>query len=665
MSKKSNIYFLVIVIILFFLSCKNGNTTLESPVKNTTIDSIEKLLHSDSFYKSKPTYIATFNQQYSNAINIKDYETAKKYLAAYGCVINDLGISDSNFTTIASSFLLKKHPVVIDSSYAMIAHFISWDYYLQANFDSLQYWAKKSLEFCTFKNADQTKGYGYTDLASYYINTNKIDSAIIFDIAVAKLYEAANNDQGLWASYFNIGSCYFVITAYKQSEDYMNKAAALSLRSKDTSNYLKTLAFMPIYDHAFKTDSLSQIKRIDNLTNIYSKLSSLSYSDSFFYHILLAKKNIKIKDYDAAKKNLRVCEKIVDQNINSSVETFYFDIDWEWSFATKNPLKNNTEILTIAKDLEKRKDYMSASTLYRMLSENAYLLGDAEKQYQYKIKEEQFLEIVTQAKYNLIAFEADKKFETEKKENQILLQQKNLASNQRSIIALIASLIVLSLGIVLFYFYQKQKQLKLQKAEAQKFTQQLFEKTEEERKRIATDLHDGISHDLISLKTLDKNDLGLLNSKIDIIINDIRIISRNLHPVLFEKVGLQNSIEQIVERVQQQNNFMLTSEINYRNGLAKSAEMQVYRIIQEAVTNMLKYANAVAGKINITESNNNVVVEIKDNGKGFNVNTILNSSNSFGLHNILERSRSIGGTANIISEANGTIIKIIIPKQKL
>lgn len=166
----------------------------------------------------------------------------------------------------------------------------------------------------------------------------------------------------------------------------------------------------------------------------------------------------------------------------------------------------------------------------------------------------------------------------------------------------------------------------------------------------------------MSLKNANTEEYAQVNQKIDTIINDIRIISSNLHPVMFDKVGLQNTLEQIAEKVQLQNNFMLTTEINYTNGLTKASELQVYRIAQEAVTNILKYAEAIAGKITIAENTKEVQIEIKDNGKGFDVNTALNSSKSFGLHNIIEPSKAIGGKAIIISSSTETNININIFK---
>jgi signal transduction histidine kinase len=207
------------------------------------------------------------------------------------------------------------------------------------------------------------------------------------------------------------------------------------------------------------------------------------------------------------------------------------------------------------------------------------------------------------------------------------------------------------------------KQLLQDKINSMNFTKQLLENTEEERRRIASDLHDSISHELLNLKSMFNQDLILVNAKIDIIINDIRGISRNLHPVMFDKIGLVLNIEQLVDRIQNQNNFFINTNINYKGTLSSADELQIYRIIQEALTNIIKYAQAHAAKITILEDKNKITIEIKDNGKGFDVKQALNSGKAFGLHNIIERSRVVGGEANIDSSGEGTIIYINIPKK--
>jgi signal transduction histidine kinase len=197
----------------------------------------------------------------------------------------------------------------------------------------------------------------------------------------------------------------------------------------------------------------------------------------------------------------------------------------------------------------------------------------------------------------------------------------------------------------------------------QRYTKQLLKKTEEERQRIARDLHDSVSHELLGLKNVADGKQVETNLKVDSIINNIRSISRNLHPIMFDKIGLKASVEQMVERAQSVNEFMVTSEIDYNGLLSNSDELQVYRIIQEALSNVIKYSDAIAAKITIFEKDKTVSIAIQDNGKGFNYDEVINSSKSFGLNNIIERSNAISGEAKITSSKNGTLVAIEIKKK--
>lgn len=258
----------------------------------------------------------------------------------------------------------------------------------------------------------------------------------------------------------------------------------------------------------------------------------------------------------------------------------------------------------------------------------------------------------------------DKKYQTENIRQQVALQQKTIESKNKSIGFLAASIIVLILITLLVQLWQRQKKLQREKSFSINYTRQVLEKTEEERKRIAGELHDSISHELLDLKSSLNENSEVVKEKIDLVINNIRIISRNLHPVLFERLGLKTCIENMAERVQQQNGFLLTTDIQYNRSLSSSTELQVYRILQETVTNVVKHADAIAGKIDLYEEQDSVLIKVKDNGKGFNVKECLSNGNAFGLHNIIERSRVIGGQAKIHSNSKGTEILITIPTNK-
>ncbi|CAN5335708.1 hypothetical protein BH09BAC1_BH09BAC1_25120 [soil metagenome] len=261
--------------------------------------------------------------------------------------------------------------------------------------------------------------------------------------------------------------------------------------------------------------------------------------------------------------------------------------------------------------------------------------------------------------------DAEKDLLNNENKRTIAIKQLEITRQRLSIYLLISIIIIIVVTVITITFWSSRRMVQAEKQMYMDFTKLSFQKTEQERKRIAADLHDSVSHELLILKShveIYKKELG---SEVDGIINGIRIVSRNLHPVLFEQLGLQASLEQLVERTADQHNFLITTDISYQAGLPTEDELQVYRIVQEGITNMLKHANAIAGKLTIQEFPNEISIELRDNGKGFMVAEVLRHPDSFGLLNIIERSKAVAGKAHILSDSGGTIITIVIPKTKV
>jgi signal transduction histidine kinase len=382
--------------------------------------------------------------------------------------------------------------------------------------------------------------------------------------------------------------------------------------------------------------------------------------------ILYEEKGDYVKAYNVFKKYLETREKInqddLRKKINRKEIQYEFDkkeseLIFQQKLTTEQldkqkllTTQREQELMLNSQQLRLKTQALNLSNQEKELQRLAYLKEKAEKQ-----EKEQQLNVVQKDKQLQAS-----QLATLVKEKALQIQ--TLAKKNALIGLLIVSLVGLLLSILAFYLWQRQKTLKQQKENSMNFTKQLLESTEDERKRIASDLHDSVSHELLSLKTMLRGDFSELNSKVDTIINDIRGISRNLHPVMFDKIGLQANIEQLVERTAIQHDFLVSTEMDYKGSLSTSTELQIYRIIQESLTNIIKYANAHAAKISIEEMEDKVCIEIKDNGKGFNVKETLNSSQAFGLHNIIERSRVIGGKATIKSSGEGTVITINVPK---
>jgi two-component system, NarL family, sensor kinase len=129
---------------------------------------------------------------------------------------------------------------------------------------------------------------------------------------------------------------------------------------------------------------------------------------------------------------------------------------------------------------------------------------------------------------------------------------------------------------------------------------------------------------------------------------------------VLDKIGLKHTIEQYAERLMENEQLLVSTDINYDKQLSPAGELHLYRIIQEALNNTMKHAHAHAAKVSIAPVGNFLEVKIIDNGRGFDLQQMLQSKNSFGLHSILERSKMLGTVAKINSSKSGTTIEMMI-----
>ena len=235
-------------------------------------------------------------------------------------------------------------------------------------------------------------------------------------------------------------------------------------------------------------------------------------------------------------------------------------------------------------------------------------------------------------------------------------QQRNIAASLRANKILFGGIVLVALLLVLLYYlYQKRKRDIARRKRQETFTRLLLQKEEDERRRLASDLHDGINHDLLSLRNNLIQGQAVSLTQVDDVMTTIREVSRNLYPVMFETVGLQASVQALCEKAAVAG-FFTSCDLNYKPILTKYEELQLYRITQEALNNVCKHARAEAARIAIQSGVQAITLEIKDNGKGFDVAKALESSTSFGLQSMKQRAEAIGATINIKSLHTGTTI---------
>jgi len=196
---------------------------------------------------------------------------------------------------------------------------------------------------------------------------------------------------------------------------------------------------------------------------------------------------------------------------------------------------------------------------------------------------------------------------------------------------------------------------------------------ESERERITRELHDGLGQllttaklklEIVKLKSADHNSeiseaLNLLLSAGD----EIRRIINDLKPSDVESFGLVTGIEILCEKIKQNTGINVEySIINYRSPSNKKNEITIYRIIQEALNNILKHSKSKNAGVSLNSSQENLEIEIWDDGIGIDKIFLSEHQGGFGISNIEQRTKNLGGSLNIItSPGNGLKIIINIP----
>lgn len=198
---------------------------------------------------------------------------------------------------------------------------------------------------------------------------------------------------------------------------------------------------------------------------------------------------------------------------------------------------------------------------------------------------------------------------------------------------------------------------------------------ENERKRIAHELHDELGHALMALKI----DLGLLrdecpgmtvilektrtmSASIDTTIRNLQRIAWELRPVLLEEFGLSAAISTLGEEFEERSGIRCLVRVRAESGeFNQDLSLVLYRIIQELLTNVARHAMATKVTISLEKNKGRSVLSVKDNGKGLDQETLLGKK-TLGLLGIRERVHSCGGTLQIQGQPNrGTSAIITIP----
>ncbi len=261
--------------------------------------------------------------------------------------------------------------------------------------------------------------------------------------------------------------------------------------------------------------------------------------------------------------------------------------------------------------------------------------------------------------------ELKEQYEAEKKDKEIAelsektaIQEAQNARNTLVIVLLVAVLILLGVGFVVYRKIEaakmeareKEREIEIRKSQ----TKAVLESQEKERQRFAADLHDGLgqlvsalSLNIQSLKREVSEDkpLELVQNSRDLlgdILTEIRNTAFNIMPPALTKAGLVPAIGDLLERLNRAGSISFTLEAPDEMQLEKTAEIAIYRVIQEWVSNIVRYGTATSVNIVLTyDSNKTLHFSISDDGDGFDKRT-LEQSKGNGWRNINARLNVLG-----------------------
>jgi len=234
--------------------------------------------------------------------------------------------------------------------------------------------------------------------------------------------------------------------------------------------------------------------------------------------------------------------------------------------------------------------------------------------------------------------------------------------------AAVVALCLFSLGFVL---HRRIAQLQRHTREQEERSRQILESQEHERKRIGASLHDSLGQDLLVIKNLaamaqdararnndSRNHLDEISSLASHALAEVREISYDLRPHHLDQLGLTGALRSIISRVEASSHIAYTVEMdNLDNLLPPSQDTHFFRIVQEALNNIIKHSQATRTDVRIKREGESIVLSIRDNGVGFDPH-----KNGFGLSGMAERTRILGGSLEVQPKPGvGTSISVTVP----
>ncbi|SHO62480.1 sensor histidine kinase [Algoriphagus zhangzhouensis] len=399
---------------------------------------------------------------------------------------------------------------------------------------------------------------------------------------------------------------------------------------------------------------------------------------------LAAKNYLKGYEHRKAANNIGVTESLL-----SLASLFYelaenkVDTTELLGVIQENGFENSQQFIQMAENTPGVEDRVGIQDAIMEAKKKRFLLaGDFESAYQILLQQKKFQEDYLLRESSLEAL-ADMKIKFEKDQLTIKLLEEEVVNQKYQErltmlwIFLGAMLLLLVIGFLYNQNRAKSAQLELNEAHREQqiiAMKSMLEGQEKERSRIARDLHDGLGNLLSTLKVnfgslqvnfddqYSQKIYGSASQMIDEACTEVRKIAHEMMPQALKKLGLKKALEDLVLKMNSSHEFETEFHVHGKEQIFDdNTNVMLYRIVQEALNNIVKYAKASEVLIQLTYSEEWIDLTIEDDGVGFDPKKI-DPDKGMGLKSIAFRTEFIGGTLDLTSSpGRGTLIAINIP----
>ena len=552
---------------------------------------------------------------------------------------------------------------------------------------------EKALALSLSRNDQQHVAKCYNSLGLVYVVKGSYKEALESYLNSLRIHEQLEDKGGLLKNYINLGNFFAMQQDFDKSVKYYENALALVEEGQDPKNE----ALLNLNLGSLYTDPRNPNGDLTKALAFYekAKLSMLQLQDSIslagiFNNIgVLKEQQNKLQEaYENYLQALEIRRQLGDipglaQSYNNlgNIERH------------RNKHEKAIDYYHLSMEQSRKiKALNQVQHALHNLSGTHFEMGNYQKAYEYRVRYDLLKDSIFNEEKSQQLAELETRYETEKKDQQLLIKEASIKQKtaERNTFMITLLITVILSAIVIVFYHQRQRamsQLALKNEELHsrqvsemlkeqeiKSIHAMLEGQDKERKRIAEDLHDRLGSTLSAVKlhlnALDGvSSTGMplplyqnLNGLLDKAVDEVRDIAHNMVSGVLTKFGLEAALRDLKETIEASRQVKVELMVlNLNERLEGAVEINLYRIIQELVSNILKHAKASEITIQLNKVNNELLLMVEDNGRGFDP-SVASQQKGMGLRNIESRVSTLGGRLSIDSgRGRGTTTTIEIP----